>query len=390
MEEETESPGPSINWAIILPSLFTCLLIGLLVICYANGLVLGHYHFLLPMVSDTGNFIPEAAIFSFGVTACAVLWMMTVTIRYVQLRAIIYDPRFVLLNAEAHRHLIRKGRPMIDEEEEESVDCGLVNTTTGARYPALHRLPPTPTHPGDMQVDLEDTFDDIAHLYNPLAEREWYLRWNLFTYLLALAAGIGALGVASFRVGESLFYHYLAGFGLVSALPIYVGFTVHWSGRFYPAVNSKPVYLTRLYIAFVNITALGFFVSSSAYLLFTPRFAKFRSPARRLAWSSEDHGYWLHVLNSFSEWVYIGSLAPFVFTFEHEISRLGFDAMKLSFVFGSLMPSAELRTEFKWHPSVAMHRFHVPAATLTQNSENFQENDTTSEPQNDENVLFQR
>lgn len=362
--------------------------------------------------------------------------MMTVTIRYVQLRAIIYDPRFVLLNAEAHRHLIRKGRvlkkkhpkrflssssaddsasstqPMIDEEEEESVDCGLVNTTTGARYPALHRLPPTPTHPGDMQVDLEDTFDDIAHLYNPLAEREWYLRWNLFTYLLALAAGIGALGVASFRVGESLFYHYLAGFGLVSALPIYVGFTVHWSGRFYPAVNSKPVYLTRLYIAFVNITALGFFVSSSAYLLFTPRFAKFRSPARRLAWSSEDvsvpldlilfgskkvspflfhqHGYCLHVLNSFSEWVYIGSLAPFVFTFEHEISRLGFDAMKLSFVFGSLMPSAELRTEFKWHPSVAMHRFHVPAATLTQNSENFQENDTTSEPQNDENVLFQR
>ena len=354
--------------------------------------------------------------------------MMTVTIRYVQLRAIIYDPRFVLLNAEAHRHLIRKERvlkkkhpkrflssssaddsasstqPMIEGEEEESVDRGLVNSATGVRYPALHRLPPPPTHQGDMQVDLEDNFDDIAHLYNPLAEKEWYLRWNLFTYLLALAAGLGALGVASFRVGESLFYHYLAGFGLVSALPNYVGFTVHWSGRFYPAVNSKPVYLTRLYIAFVNITALGFFVSSSAYLLFTPRFAKFRSPARRLAWSSEDvslmifhfgskkvslfllhqHGYWLHVLNSFSEWVYIGSLAPFVFTFEHEISRLGFDAMKLSFVFGSLMPSDQLRTEFKWHPTVAMHRFHVPAAPENQ------ENDTTSEPQNDENVLFQR
>ncbi len=147
MEEETESPGPSINWAIIPPSLFTCLLIGLLVIwlvvnlvetwlanpnfscaSYANGLVLGHYHFLLPMVSDTGNFIPEAAIFSFGVIACAVLC------KYCKF----------LYNHHHHHHL-----PTIrDDDRHHSVRPTTGHHLRPALRPAQCRGPPAPHSKG--------------------------------------------------------------------------------------------------------------------------------------------------------------------------------------------------------------------------------------------------
>ena len=38
-----------------------------------QGLITAHYHPFLPMVSDTGNYVPESATFSFAISLIGIL-----------------------------------------------------------------------------------------------------------------------------------------------------------------------------------------------------------------------------------------------------------------------------------------------------------------------------
>ena len=68
-EAEEDVPRRKLNWLLVPPVLTSALIIYLPICCYLQGLIQGgHFHYLLPLVSDTGNFVPESGSFSFYIT----------------------------------------------------------------------------------------------------------------------------------------------------------------------------------------------------------------------------------------------------------------------------------------------------------------------------------
>lgn len=171
------------------------------------------------------------------------------------------------------------------------------------------------------------TADNLVAKY-----RERFLLLNRVTLICGLIMSYSSMAVGCFRFGESFFFHNLVASGVFLVTPFYMAVHVYISRVFLGYVNSRGVYLCRLVVTAVAIVYLVIFIISAA-LLATLYHKQFINPVKRLFWSPSEPGFTIHVINSITEWAYLLLLAPFVYTFADEFSRIKFERLQCDFVF---------------------------------------------------------
>lgn len=176
----------------------------------------------------------------------------------------------------------------------------------------------------------------ISTYYGPTADVAYYRKrlecLNWWALIGGILMGYSSMATGCFRYADSYLAHNTAASGIFFITPLYMLVNTYFAGLFVGFVNTRTVFFVRLFISCLAVTLALVFISteitnSILYHDFTI------NPLKRLFWTRKDPGFFMHVLNSVTEWAYLLLLSPYVYTFVDESSRMSFDKLQCQYAF---------------------------------------------------------
>ncbi|KAH9405369.1 DNA damage-regulated autophagy modulator protein [Tyrophagus putrescentiae] len=258
---------------VIFPILLALFMWFMIISCYIQGYLRNHYEAVFPVVSDSGNYIPEAATFSWTIVVVGSLFLIIAAIRYLQLRAIINDEHFVRI---------------------------------------------------------------ITTYYGSTADIEYYRKrfnsLNWWALIGGVLMGYSSMATGCFRFADSFLGHNASASGIFFITPLYMLVNTYFGAVLKDFVNTRTSFYLRFLITWWAITLAVVFITTEFYIMgFYHSYSV--NPVKRLFWTKKDPGFILHVVNSATEWAYLMLLSPYVYTFVEEMSRLSFVGVQCQFEF---------------------------------------------------------
>lgn len=161
-----------------------------------------------------------------------------------------------------------------------------------------------------------------------------YKSINFWSFIIGMISAFSSCGTGAFRLGESFILHHLAAGGIFINTPIYMIIQTWFSYKFVGSVNSQNIYKARYYITVFNLSTVTLFAITliASRLKFS---GDFHNVIERAFWTPSKGGFIAHIINTMSEWLFLLSIAPYVYLFAYDFSRLSFSALKVEYNFYS-------------------------------------------------------
>ncbi|KAJ6223704.1 hypothetical protein RDWZM_002249 [Blomia tropicalis] len=348
------------NWVLVPPIAFSLTVPYFIFSCYIQGALNSHYNGLFPLVSDTGNYIPEAANFSVIITGIGLFFLLSAITRFFQHRALLRPRfRFVQMVKEA-----RARQKLTFNEIFLACCCGLGdNPNVGANDSNTSLISVGvggggggsgggPKVDAPVNFAFDHRLSNVReHLPTEMLSKYNRLQRIIKTQLiLGIIICLAAIGTGAFRFADSLLIHNAVASGVFMASPLYMAFDLYLSWYFCDFALSRSVLAKR---AFINVVSVFFVIlfGSTMSVLTTSGMEKFMNPRYRLFWPANAPLYYLRMVNAFAEWAFLLTLSPYVATFVSEFQRLKFRKLRLNYNWVREPGEVDYK-QFWWHPAV--------------------------------------
>lgn len=179
--------------------------------------------------------------------------------------------------------------------------------------------------------------------------------WASINYALGVSCAYSAMYVGAYRFADSFLYHNLVAVGVFVSAPAYLLIDIFFSALMTGSVNSKATATIRHWIgAFMLVSCIVFHIAQVLLFNIPAYHEVFVNPMKRLFWMSTGQpGVVIHLVHSISEWIYLFSLAFYVYSLAPDFARISFDKLQLQYAFitknedvekGSTTPSPRPRS----------------------------------------------
>lgn len=134
-------------------------------------------------------------------------------------------------------------------------------------------------------------------------------RINYVSLLLSFVAIFCMTMVGNFRCNEFFLLHAIGGILLFYLWPVYTGCMIYMNHHLYRTFKIESPPLTLILGFIIQLVSLVFMFIFNAMAMVQFGWNRFFTEQERLHWTSDEPGYWFHVIGTGSEWVLLISFA---------------------------------------------------------------------------------
>lgn len=159
--------------------------------------------------------------------------------------------------------------------------------------------------------------------------------WASINYALGVSCAYSAMYVGAYRFADSFLYHNLVAVGVFISAPAYLLIDIFFTVLMTGSVNSRATAIIRHWVGACMLISCIVFHLAQVLLFNIPAYHEvFVNPVKRLFWMSTGQtGMVVHLVHSISEWVYLFSLAFYVYSFAPDFARISFDKLQLQYAY---------------------------------------------------------